>query len=150
MQPTLNILIILAILAYMRIRRANRLNALTFERLRWWQKLVAVVALLCVLLIAINPEFWALGLLGDTTFFDLFVVLLTIQFQMTLVWAWAWCGALLSRGLRWIITLRLWRSYLLVAWAVNVVLNGSFVVCFAVRRAAARSGIGLFEGNQHR
>src|SRR6516225_669585 len=100
MQPAPNILILLAILAWICIRRPSGIKSVNSQKLTWWQKLVGIVAVLCVVMVAVNPEFWALGLLGDTTFFDVFVLLISIQLQMTLVWVWDWCGTLLSGGLR--------------------------------------------------
>ncbi|MGH7970821.1 MAG: hypothetical protein ACREIC_19040 [Limisphaerales bacterium] len=147
MQPSLNALMILAIFAYVCIRRSKGLEAVTSEQLSWWQKLAGIIALFCVVLIAANPEFWALGLLGDTTFFDLFVLLLSIQFQMTLLWALGFCGTIFSRLLRWIITPRPRRSYLLTAWTIGVVVNGVYVAYLALRRWATRSGIRPFGVN---
>ena len=147
MQPISNILIVLALFTCVCIRRMNEVGAGTSAQLRWWQKLAGVVSLLCVVLIALNPEFWALGLLGDTAFFDLFVLVLSIQLQMTLAWAWGWFGASLSRGLRWIITPRPLRSCLLAAWAVGAAANRVYVGYLALRRVAARSGIRPFERN---
>jgi hypothetical protein len=147
MQPASNLFIFLAVFMCVCIRRLNGLEAVTSEQLRWWQKLVGVVALMCVVLIAVNPEFWALGLLGDTAFFDLFVLLLSIQLQMALGWAWGIFSASLCWGLRWIITPRPRWSYLLAAWIVGAAVNGVHVTYLALRRLAARSGIGPFEGN---
>src|SRR4051794_11787411 len=119
MRPAPNILIILAILVWICIRRSSGLKSANSDKLRWWQKLVAIVALLCVVMIAVNPEFWALGLLGDTTFFDVFVLLMSIQLQMTLVWVWRWGGEFFSRALRWIIRPRPRWSHLMAAWAIG-------------------------------
>ncbi len=151
MQPAPNILIIVAILAWILawicIRRSSGLKSVTFEKLSWWQKLVGIVALLCVVVVAVNPEFWALGLLGDTTFFDMFVLLMSIQLQMTLVWVWGWGRTLLSRGLRWMITPSPRWSHLMAAWTIGASVHVMFATYMALRRMAARSGILPFEGN---
>jgi len=147
MQSTSNILIILAILAWICIRRSSGLKSVNSEKLSWWQKLVGIVALLCVIMVAVNPEFWALGLLGDTTFFDVFVLLMSIQLQMTLVWVWGWGGTLLFRGLRWMIRPSQRWSYLMAAWTVGASVQVIFATYTAMRRVAARSGIIPFGGN---
>jgi len=143
MQSAPNILIILAILAWICIRRSSGLKSANSDNLRWWQKLVGIVALLCVVMVAENPEFWALGLFGDTAFFDVFVLLMSIQLQMTLVWVWGWGGALFSRALGWTIRPRLRWSHLLAAWAIGAMAPTIFATYMALRRTAARSGIHL-------
>jgi hypothetical protein len=147
MQLTLNIPIVLAVFAYVCVRRLKAFEAVACGQLRWWQKTVGGVALLCVVLIAINPEFWALGLFGDTAFFDLFVLLLSIQLQMTLVWAWGSFAAAIYGVLRWMISPSPRWSYLLAAWTVGAVANGVYIGYVALRRVAARSRIRPFEGN---
>lgn len=134
MHPSTNTLIILVIFAWICIRHSSALESVNSGKLSWWQKLAGIVALMCVVLIAVNPEFWALGLLGDTTFFDLFVLLMSIQLQMILVWAWGWSGALLSRGLRWTITPSPLRSYLMVAWMFCILANVILAAYRALRR----------------
>jgi hypothetical protein len=50
-------------------------------RLNAWHALVGVIAVILALLILLNPEFLALGLLGDTAFFDMLVLLISLQLR---------------------------------------------------------------------
>jgi hypothetical protein len=50
--------------------------------------LFGVLAFILVVLVVINPEFLALGLVGDTAFFEAFVLLLGLQFQSVATRAW--------------------------------------------------------------
>lgn len=61
------------------------------HRLKSWQALVGLVAVIVAILIVVNPEFYALGILGDSAFFDLLV--LAISFQLQLLGSRAWCLA---------------------------------------------------------
>ncbi|CAN5877151.1 hypothetical protein BH11VER1_BH11VER1_20220 [soil metagenome] len=70
---------------------------------QWWQhlkgsqKLLGLAAFVGVLLIMMNPELVALGLLGDAAFFDMLVLVLTLQMHERVVWVWQRCVALVSR-----------------------------------------------------
>jgi|SRR3954470_12334911 hypothetical protein len=59
-----------------------------FQQLKGWQKVLGLISFVAVLLIMINPEFLALGLLGDTAFFDLLVLALSLQMHTILTQAW--------------------------------------------------------------
>ena len=100
MQNTTVILAGLALLAYACLRRPKNSRRAWFQQLKGWQKIVGVVAVLLTLLIAINPEFLALGLLGDTTFIDLFILLLSLQMHQYAAQAIRAFAATLSRGVR--------------------------------------------------
>src|SRR2546429_1587277 len=79
----------LAILAYAFIQISGRSGRTTpAQPLRLWQKLAGAIAILMALLIIMNPEFLALGLLGDTAFFDLLVLALSLQLQDLAAQAW--------------------------------------------------------------
>ena len=54
------------------------------HRLDWWQVLIGLVATVAALLIVMNPEFLALGILGDSAFFDLLVFAIGLQLQVIL------------------------------------------------------------------
>jgi hypothetical protein len=45
----------------------------------WWQISVGLVAAVAALLIVVNPEFYILGILGDSMFFDLLVLAISTQ-----------------------------------------------------------------------
>jgi hypothetical protein len=69
----------LALLAWgaRRARAEGKLKWL--NQLTGSQKIFGVVAFLLVLLILLNPEFLALGFLGDTAFFDMLVLAIGLQ-----------------------------------------------------------------------
>jgi hypothetical protein len=54
------------------------------------------------MLIILNPEFLALGLLGDTAFFDMFVLALSLQMHMVVARACRACVTVLIRRVWWI------------------------------------------------
>ena len=98
MREKIIILACLALMAFAFIRRSRR----WFEHLSGWQKLFGVIAVLLAVLILINPDFLALGLMGDATFFDVFVMALSIQMLVMVQWAGRGFGKALFRGVRWI------------------------------------------------
>jgi hypothetical protein len=114
------ILLGLALLACAFIRVRNGANPARPQRVKWWEKLVGVVAVLLAILVIINPEFLPLGLLGDTAFFDLLVLLLGLQLRMVGTQAWGCVAGIFSRIMRWW-TPRL--SYLLFLSAVAAIGN---------------------------
>ena len=121
MQMTPGILLGLAILAYALGRVPERNNPARRQRLASWQKFVGVVAVIVAVLIAISPEFLAFGLLGDTAFFDLLVLLISLQLHAVGVQARCWIVGALSKARWWVLTPRL--SYLLVISALAAVGN---------------------------
>jgi hypothetical protein len=64
------------------------------HRLTSWQMLIGLVAVIVATVIVTTPEFYALGILGDSAFFDLLV--LAISFQLrgigSLVWRYVVLG----------------------------------------------------------
>ena len=100
MRQTIIILACLAFIAYAIARRSSR----RFEHLNGWQKIFGLVAVFLVVLILINPECLALGLLGDTTFFDVFVMALSLQMLgfVQLAWRYVVLGfAPIQRFINW-------------------------------------------------
>jgi hypothetical protein len=71
------------------------------QQLNGWQKFFGVIAIVATLLIMLNPEFLALGLLGDTAFFDMLVLALTLQMHMVVVRALRSCMTILKRRFQW-------------------------------------------------
>jgi hypothetical protein len=135
MQPIPSVLFLLAVLAYVGIRLLRRLESARSEPLKWWEKAAGILAFIAVVMIAINPEFFALGLLGDTGFFDLLVLLISLQLQIAVGWAWGWGGAMVSKLIRWAMAPSPHMSYLLVAWA----LGATWGVLSAIHRVITRS-----------
>jgi hypothetical protein len=110
MNPTA--LLFLVILAHAVARLTDRIGPTPWRRLPVGQKIVAVAAILIALFILSNPEYLAFGLLGDSAFVDLLVLLLGIQLQFLGAQGRAWLAESLSRLIHWMITPR--PSYLLV------------------------------------
>jgi uncharacterized membrane protein YkgB len=71
------------------------------QHLKGWQKVLGPVSFVAVLLLMINPEFIALGLVGDTALFDLLVLALSIQMQTVITRAWQGVRIALTRAARW-------------------------------------------------
>src|SRR6187549_1345957 len=88
MSNSLIILIGFVVLVCVFIQSAQRAKPARFPHLQGWQKLFGILAFIIVVLVVINPEFLALGLVGDTAFFDAFVLLLSLQFQSIATRAW--------------------------------------------------------------
>jgi hypothetical protein len=112
------ILIGLAILACALARAPKRIKPAWSQHLPGWQKIFGVVAFLLAVLMIINPELLALGLLGDTAFFDALVLLLSLQLHSVTVRAWCCVRAVFSKAMRFM----LWRlsvscSLLILAFA---------------------------------
>jgi uncharacterized membrane protein YkgB len=79
MQKVTLILFALSILAYASTRSLNKTKPSWFQHLKGWQKIFGTLAVVLTLLIILNPEFLALGLVGDTAFFDLLILALSLQ-----------------------------------------------------------------------
>ena len=83
MQTTLFIFFTLfLIVACSHPKTFTRSKPVWLEGLQGWQKGFGIAAFLVALLILMNPEFLALGLLGDAALFDALVLALSLQFQI--------------------------------------------------------------------
>ena len=98
MRRTVIILACLAFIACAIIRRSGQ----RFAPLTGWQKLFGLIAVLLAVLILLNPDFLALGLLGDTTFFDVLVMALSLQMLVIVQWAWRGFSTAFVRSVRWV------------------------------------------------
>jgi hypothetical protein len=114
----LSILLGSAILAYAFTRVLDKIQPAGSQPLKWWQKLAGGVAVILAVLIVINPEFLALGLLGDAAFFDALVLLFSLQLQMVGARVWHGVGAMFSRTMRWVMTPSPGMYYLLTVSAL--------------------------------
>jgi hypothetical protein len=121
MQNITIILFGLAMLAYASTRSPAKIKLSRFPHLKGWQKLFGGVAVVMTLLIILNPEFLALGLLGDTAFFDMLVLALSLQTHVVAVRAFRRGVDLLSKGVRW---MGIPSPGLLYLWVVAVVFIG--------------------------
>ena len=63
-----------------------------------WQKFFGAIAVVLTMLIILNPEFLALGLLGDAAFFDMLVLALSLQMHTFAARAVRACITLLARA----------------------------------------------------
>jgi len=66
----------------------DKYRPIWIHRLNSWQVLIGLVAVILATLMVMTPEFYALGILGDSAFFDLLV--LSISFQLRGVGSWVW------------------------------------------------------------
>jgi hypothetical protein len=82
MQTTPSIIFGLALFAYASIWVPDKYKPTWTHRLGSWQTLIGLVAVIAAILIMMNPEFYALGILGDSAFFDLLVLAITCQLHM--------------------------------------------------------------------
>jgi len=118
MSTTPIILIGLAIVACAVARAPKRIKPAWSQHLKGWQKIFGVVAVLLALLMIINPELLALGLLSDTAFFDVLVLFLSLQLQSVAVRAWCFVRELFSRTMRFLnLRLNISCSLMLLAFA---------------------------------
>jgi hypothetical protein len=102
MQKITIILLGLALLACASTRSPDRTRRSRFQHLKGWQKLFGVLAVILTLLIILNPEFLALGLIGDTAFFDILVFALSLQMHGLATRAFHRCVEVLSSRVRWL------------------------------------------------
>ena len=101
MKNTTIILLGLAMFAYASTRSTDKTKPTRFQQFQGWQKIFGVVAVILTLLIVLNPEFLALGLLGDTAFFDMLVLALSLQLHTYATHAWRRFATVVTRGVRW-------------------------------------------------
>ena len=69
------------------------------HRLTPWQALIGLVAVIIATAIVLTPEFLALGILGDSAFFDFLV--LAISFQLRGMGSWVWRHAISGLARIW-------------------------------------------------
>jgi hypothetical protein len=88
----------LAALAHNRLRRSKRE---WYRNLKGWQKLLGLLAILMTVIIILNPEFLALGLLGDSTLLDMLALAISVQLLSSFRLVWHKLSTGCVRGLRW-------------------------------------------------
>ena len=130
---TMSIIIFaLAVIAFSANRRLDR-TASACGHFTGWQKVFGIVAVIGAILILINPDFVALGLLGDTAYFDLLVLGLSLQLHVFAAGAWRWLGTAIGRVARLVRIPSPGFSYLLFVSALAV-----WSVMSAVQKALHR------------
>jgi hypothetical protein len=91
-------------------------------RMSWWQVLIGLIATVAAILIVMNPEFLTLGILGDSTFFDLLVLAIGVQLQVIL----SRVGLQVFAGAKWTTRFIRWRIYvtgMMLALAVDGIVS---------------------------
>ena len=127
---TTAILLLALILLACAVRRSPRIEPVWSQHRKGGQKVFTLAAFIMALLIVMNPEFLALGLLGDTAFFDMLVLALSLQMHMFALRAFRRCFDALRRALRWMGIPSLGLRYLvavvtpIVASAISTVQQG--------------------------
>ena len=101
MKRIIFVLLGLAMLAFASKRAARQGKLKWFRQLNGSQKIFGVVAFVLVLLILLNPEFLALGILGDTALFDMLVLAISLQLHTQVIRAGRGFITALTRGMRW-------------------------------------------------
>jgi uncharacterized membrane protein YkgB len=126
MQRTLLILLGLAVIAFTFTRKRS-------QPLRGSQKLFGVIAVVCTVLILLQPEFLALGLLGDTAFFEMLVLALSLQMYTYAVQSTRVFVAVLCKSLHWLGIPSPGFSYLLAVLTIGIAGGISTLQKFANR-----------------
>jgi len=103
MQDITIILFGLVMLIYASAWSADKTKSSRFQHLQGWQKLFGVLALVMTLLIVLNPEFLALGLLGDSALFDMLVLALSLQTRVFAIRAFHRFVDLVPKAVRWLL-----------------------------------------------
>lgn len=98
--PTLIIGLALFIWALNRV--PEKYKPVLSQRLKSWRTVIALLAIIMALFIVLNPELYPLGILGDSAFFDLMVLGLSLQMQESATRVWRRLGILLARFFRYL------------------------------------------------
>ncbi len=88
-----------AVLMHRRLMRGGRE---WYRDLKGWHKLLGLLAILMAVIVILNPDLLALGLLGDSTFFDMLALALSVQMLTSFRLVWHKLSTGLGRGLRWL------------------------------------------------
>ena len=140
MQSTAPLLILFAILVWGTTQKRHASLPLSAEPANPLQQLCTLLAFVAGLLIILNPEFLALGLLTDASFFDLLIVLLSVQLQFNAARAWDFLSAILSRVMR-LISARLHLTFSVLALTLEQVGHAFCAMYKALRQG--RQPLGL-------
>ena len=122
MQMTPTSIFGLALFAYALTCVPDKYRPAWTHRLGSWQTLIGLVAVIAAILIVMNPEFYALGILGDSAFFDLLVLAISIQLQVLLSRIGVHIVAVLAKTIRFI-NLRIHVNYMVMVLAVDGIVS---------------------------
>ncbi|HEY4417046.1 MAG TPA: hypothetical protein VGO57_15255 [Verrucomicrobiae bacterium] len=106
MHEKIIILVSLTFIAFVfmcrRSQSKNPVAPAKFAHLIGWQKIFGLIAIILALMIIMNPDFLALGLMGDTAFFDLLVVALSVQMLLYVQRVWRGLCLAWTKSSRWL------------------------------------------------
>ncbi len=102
MDRTTIILLGLGIIVFARIRSSSLAKPTWLQHFKGRQKILGVVAAILTLLILLNPELLALGLLGDAAFVDIMILGLSLQLHMLASRALRISLNVVAKGGRWL------------------------------------------------
>jgi hypothetical protein len=94
MQVSPTIIFGLALFVFVLAFLPDKYRPTWIHRLTSWQVLIGLVAVIMATVIVMTPEFYALGILGDSAFFDLLVFAISFQLRGigSLVWRYVVLG----------------------------------------------------------
>ena len=82
MQVSPNLIFGLALLVFALNLVPSKFRHPWIQRLTSWKLLIGLVAVIVATVIVMTPEFYALGILGDSAFFDMLVLAISLQFSV--------------------------------------------------------------------
>jgi len=88
MLPTPKFLFVFAVILYAFYRLPDKFKVSASQSLKRWGPVFGLIALVAAFVILLNPELIALGLVGDTAFFDFLVLAISFQMQGWVTRAW--------------------------------------------------------------
>jgi hypothetical protein len=133
MQPRTVLIGFVVMLACLSRPRPQAGQPLWSQHGRGWQKVFSLAGFIGALLIVLNPELLALGLLGDATFFDLLVFALSLQFQTVAIRALQWVRDTSLAALAFMAG-RLHRDWVAIAVTLALAVDWALKVRDTVRR----------------
>ena len=101
MRNTTIILLSLGLIA-LALARMQRNPRGPFRNLKGWQSLLGLLAVVMAVVVLLNPDLFALSLLGDSAFFDMLALALSVQMLVSLQWAWRNVSRSFARSVRWL------------------------------------------------
>jgi hypothetical protein len=101
MNSTIILAMAFALIAGASLRSPHRRKLKWLQHLSGSRKFFGIVAFLIVLLMLLNPEFLALGLLGDTAFIDMLVLAIGLQLHTYFFSGCRSFATALRKGISW-------------------------------------------------
>jgi|SRR3954464_12633071 hypothetical protein len=95
------ILLALAVIIFARSRSGLKGRLAQLSEYRGWRRIIVVLSVMLALMIVLNPEFMALGFLGDAAFFDILVLAVGFQLQIQMIGLHRAFAASFSKAMQW-------------------------------------------------